>query len=338
MERGTSPNRATYSYDIHGLLKISSYSPVFIPNYFRSTLTCDQQDIILRLRKGREDPDQNFTQIASGLYYKKDERLVVSSVRIFGVTISWSLKQLWETPTEIALSREYEILSKTLLKMPISTVFPIQAYVQHVLHLKLLSKNHTFLVGGCFEPNDNSPAIIISSMGEMGKTTTTLKALREVGGKYLGDDMTIINKDGTIYAYPKPLRSRRFNTPLISVESHVPPIQVLGSQAMIKKVSKVGAVCLLERGKRDEVKLINREEALGKLLAISRKLLPYHMERTVLAYLYMDNSQNLSEVMQKETRVLRNFLKHADCYVLTCRHKDPTYYIKSLRAIADEYK
>jgi hypothetical protein len=173
-------------------------------------------------------------------------------------------------------------------------------------------------------------------MGAMGKTTLTLKALREIGGKYLGDDMIIINRRGTVYAYPKPIRLRKFNIPPIYVESHVPPTQILGARSRIKRASEVEAVCMLERGGRAEVKLIEPEEALGKLLTINRKLLPYYMERTILAHSYMDSSLRLYELMQKETEILRDFLNRVDCYVLRCKHKDLSHIIKSLEVIANK--
>jgi hypothetical protein len=325
-----------FNYDIHGLLKVSSNSPDLIPNYFLTLTKCDKPNIIIRCGERIEIPDREVIRIMPDLCYVKSQKMAISNIRIFGIPTVWALKNLWGKPTEIIFSKNYTMLSKTFLKMPISTVFPIHAYIQHILHVKLLQKNHTFLVGGCFEPRGKHSSIILSSMGGMGKTMMTLEALREIGGKYLGDDMIIINKRGTTYAYPKPIRWRRFNISPISIESHLSPVQVLKSRTWIKERSKIGAVCLLERGAKNDVKPIEPREASAKLLIITRKLLPYYIERTILAHSYMDSSSFLYKFMHEEMKILQSFLAHANCYVLRCKYEDLAWRIKALKSIVDE--
>lgn len=324
-------------YDIHGLLKVGTDITGYVPDYFREPSV---RNLDLLLSSGTSSPEiltETCTKIAHGLYCCEYEKLVVSTISLLAFKATWAVKRLLGKPTEVYISPTYRMLSKTLLKMPISTVFPDHAFIQMIMHIKLLYNAHTFLVGACFEPNDTTPAIIISSMGDIGKTSTIFQALKEIGGKYLSDDMIIVNKEGTVFSYPKPIRIRRINVPLVALERYVDPIQIVGSKERIKRESKAGTLCFLEHATENEVKPLDREDALAKVLAINRKLLPYFMERTLLAYSYMNPQFSLSKIMQKEAEILRQLLKHVDCYVLKCSLKNPKGYVELLRNLINEH-
>jgi hypothetical protein len=47
--------------------------------------------------------------------------------------------------------------------------------------------------------------VLLSALTDTGKTGTVLKLLREHGGRFLSDDMTIIDGKGRALCYPKPL-------------------------------------------------------------------------------------------------------------------------------------
>ena len=320
------------SYNIHGLLKIISDFDYYVPNYFLTTSKYDVPDIILSNTKTGTPRVLNsrFTQIASNLHCLNDEKLVVSTLSISKLKATWSLKNLLNKPTEVYLNRAYRILSKTILTNPISTVFPDNAYIQMIMHVKLLYKNHTFLVGACFEPRNGDSAILISSMGGMGKTITLLEVFKEIGSRYLSDDIVIINKDGTVFSYPKPVRLRRINVSPIALETYIPPEKVIGSTPIARK-SQIGTIGLLERGNKNEVQKLGQEEATNKLLAITRKLLPYYMERSLLAYSYMDSSFNLDDLRRTETEIIRKFLNHANIYTLKCSFNNPESYKRLLK-------
>lgn len=327
--------RKRRNYDIHGLLEISSDFDCYVPDYFLTTTECSIPDIILSKTGAKTVSSSRSTQITPDIFCLRDERRIVSSISLFGLKATWSLRNLLERPTEVYINRTYRTLSKTILTMPISTAFPDNSYIQMIMHVKLLYKNHAFLVGACFEPNDRTTAILISSMGGMGKTTTLLKALKEMSGRYLSDDMVIIDKDGTIYSYPKPIRFRRINVPLFAFETYMPPAQAIGSTP-IASSSQIGTICLLERGVENKVQQLDRKEAQNKLLAITRKLLPYYMERTLLAYSYMDSSFNLDNLMQTETKIISQFLSHANIYTLTCNSKKSSSYVRLLKDLINE--
>jgi hypothetical protein len=321
------------SYNIHGLVKTLSYSPKIFPGYFQSTPS-DNYDIITRRASIGENLSRPV-EIAPGLYYSSPDKSVISCIGIFGFQVYWSLKGLWEPQTDVSLSRNYEILDKTFLAVPVSTLFPIRAYIQHILHLKLLLKRNTFTVGGGVHLGNHGKALIITSMGGMGKTTATLNALRYLeNASFMGDDMLIVNGDGTIYAYPKDLRIRRVEQ--LMLETHLPPSKKLGNNLSIKNTSKAGAIVFLERSQTNALRVIDPADALRRLLSINRKLLCYHMERTILAYSYMDNSVSLFELMRIEEEILSKFIKRTNCYIAYTRLGEMGELQKMLRLVSDE--
>lgn len=324
----------SFSYNIHGLVSIDSFESRLIPRYFLNTNNPKPDLIISRLGKSCDSIRKTSRQIGSGLFYNEEQKLVLSDAKFFGFKPSWSLKNLWGTGTCVAFNRTYPALSKTFLSVPVSTVFPIHAYIQHILHIKLLLKEYTFLVGGCFQMSEPNLGIVVSSMGEMGKTTTVLSALKSKSNIFLGDDMVIIGDDGTIYSYPKPIRRRTFFGPFCR-ETFSPPDEILGSRSRIGEKTKVSLMCLLERGLQNEATPITSDEASRKLLVIVRKLLPYYLERTILAYAYTDNSVNLYDIMEEERRIITSFLEKANCFVLRCNKASD--YLKLVSRIANMY-
>lgn len=339
LKRNHTMKRNQINYNIHNLLTIVSDFNCYIPSYFKTPSELNNPDIILHRKKVNVDKESKstVTTIAPNLYLQHDLQLVASCYNLASIKARWALRNLVNQPTEVYLSSSYTKISKKILKIPISTVFPADSYVQMIMHIKFLLKDHTFLIGASFQPNDSNSAILISSMGGMGKTTTLLNSLKNVNGNFLSDDMVIINKNGIVYSYPKPIRIRQLKVGPLSVEKYLPPDNVIGASSIINS-SRIGTVCILERGKKNEIKPINRKEAESKLLAITRKLLPYYIERTVLAYSYMDASFNLIKIMQKEVEIIRNFIKHSNPYILRCNYQDSNSYTKLLKELLYEYQ
>ncbi|GAI87163.1 unnamed protein product, partial [marine sediment metagenome] len=116
----------------------------------------------------------------------------------------------------------------------------------------------------------------------------------------------------------------------------ITPKQLLGGRSIIKNKSEIKKICLLEISNKSELLKINTEQAISKLMIINRKLLPYFMERTILAASYMDDSFNLHNLMQKEEMILRSFVKKADCYILRDNPLTSFRYKKHLKSIINE--
>jgi len=75
--------------------------------------------------------------------------------------------------------------------------------IEALLRFLLVSRGHMLLHSACLEMNGRG--VMMSALTDTGKTGTILRLLRENSSKFLSDDMTIIDANGTALCYPKPL-------------------------------------------------------------------------------------------------------------------------------------
>src|SRR5487761_1261590 len=89
---------------------------------------------------------------------------------------------------------------------------PLLALSRHVLYTNVIepllrfviaSKGQMLLHAGCISLFGHG--VLMSAKTDTGKTATILRLLRESGGSFLSDDMTIISAQGVARRYPKPL-------------------------------------------------------------------------------------------------------------------------------------
>lgn len=309
-----------YNYDIHGVLKINTNFTDCVPDYFLVKKKLENVDIIFRLVKNIEiSPASNYSQIAPGLFYSDKDDSVISKFRIFGLNFSWKLKGLLSNPTIVYFTNAY----KNLVPMPMSTVYPINDYIKFILHLKLLFKGYSCLIGACLKTKNRDSAIIISSCGGMGKSTTLLNLFKKIKGKYYSDDTLIISKD-KICSYPTKIRVRKFGFAILHYIKNIPVNQCFSEEDIAKESVSPDKIFFLEKSNRNNILKINSDCAVRKALIINRKIIPYFMERSILAYSYYNPLFNLYEIMKKEEEILIKFFSKLDCYILQCR--EPKYW------------
>jgi hypothetical protein len=75
--------------------------------------------------------------------------------------------------------------------------------IEALLRFVLVERGYMLLHSACLQLGDRG--IMLSARTDTGKTGTILKLLRNHGGSFLSDDMTIIDADGMAQSYPKPL-------------------------------------------------------------------------------------------------------------------------------------
>ncbi len=92
------------------------------------------------------------------------------------------------------------------------TVSPLLALSPHVLYTNVVeallrfvfvSRGRMLLHSACLEMD--GIGVMLSAKTDTGKTGTVLRMLREKGGRFLSDDMTILDEHATALCYPKPL-------------------------------------------------------------------------------------------------------------------------------------
>ena len=91
-------------------------------------------------------------------------------------------------------------------------VGPLLAHSEHVVYTNILepllrfvmaAKGRMLLHSACLEID--GVGVMLSALTDTGKTGTVLRLLREHGGSFLSDDMTVIDADGNAWCFPKPL-------------------------------------------------------------------------------------------------------------------------------------
>ena len=75
--------------------------------------------------------------------------------------------------------------------------------VEALLRFVLVSRGYMLLHSACLDIGGRG--VMLSALTDTGKTGTVLRLLREGGGRFLSDDMTILDASGAALCYPKPL-------------------------------------------------------------------------------------------------------------------------------------
>jgi putative flippase GtrA len=75
--------------------------------------------------------------------------------------------------------------------------------VEALLRFVLVSRGRMLLHSACVELD--GVGVMLSALTDTGKTATVLRLLRDHGGRFLSDDMTVVDPDGTAVCFPKPL-------------------------------------------------------------------------------------------------------------------------------------
>jgi putative flippase GtrA len=75
--------------------------------------------------------------------------------------------------------------------------------IEPLLRFVMVSRGRMLLHSACVELDGTG--VMLSAQTDTGKTGTVLRLLREHGGKFLSDDMTVIDAAGNACCFPKPL-------------------------------------------------------------------------------------------------------------------------------------
>jgi putative flippase GtrA len=75
--------------------------------------------------------------------------------------------------------------------------------VEALLRFVLVAKGRMLLHSACV--SIEGVGVMLSALTDTGKTATILRLLRDHGGRFLSDDMTVIDADGNAVCFPKPL-------------------------------------------------------------------------------------------------------------------------------------
>ena len=109
-------------------------------------------------------------------------------------------------------------------------VGPLLARSSHVVYTNILepllrfvmvSRGRMLLHSACVELDGTG--VMLSALTDTGKTGTVLRLLREHGGRFLSDDMTVIDRSGNASWFPKPLTISAHTLRAVSAETSPGP-------------------------------------------------------------------------------------------------------------------
>ena len=176
-----------YRYDVAGLVTIGSQVRLPELEYFRAQWLDGDMDIAVRVGDvGRGTPLGRavVTQFVNPRALRYEEHLgrIGANFRIdLGSTIQVTVGPL--------LARSPHVVYTNILEA--------------LLRFVVADRGRMLLHSACLELDGHG--IMLSARTDTGKTGTILRLLREQGGRFLSDDMTIIDEQATALSFPKPL-------------------------------------------------------------------------------------------------------------------------------------
>jgi dolichol-phosphate mannosyltransferase len=176
-----------YLYDLHGIVRIGS--DVALPElaYFLQPAGGSAlPDITVRIgRVGRMRARTRLVRSADSRAIRWEEHLGRAAAN-FAVDFQ---------PQQISVTT-----SRTLARSPHVLYTNV---VEALLRFVFVERGYMLLHAACMEIDGRG--VMLSARTDTGKTGTVLKLLRTSGGRFLADDMTIIDSRGTARSFPKPL-------------------------------------------------------------------------------------------------------------------------------------
>jgi dolichol-phosphate mannosyltransferase len=178
----------TYRYDIAGVVTIGSQIRLPELEFFRAQWVADDDlDIAVRVGDvGRRRPHRraSMTQYVDPAVIRYEEHFGRA-----GANFRIHLGQPISVEVGPLLARSCHVVYTNILE-------PLLRFV-------MVTRGRMLLHSACVEVN--GVGVMLSALTDTGKTGTVLRLLREHGGRFLSDDMTVIDAHGNAWCFPKPL-------------------------------------------------------------------------------------------------------------------------------------
>ncbi|MFF4014323.1 glycosyltransferase [Streptomyces sp. NPDC001843] len=194
LHRAAGRKRSTYlpyRYDVAGTVTIGSQIRLPELEFFRAQWIADDEvDIAVRVGDvGRRSPHRRASltqqaQPAEAAAIRYEEHL-----GRFGANFSVRLGKQIRVEIGPLLARSPHVVYTNVLEA--------------LLRFVLISRGRMLLHSACVELD--GVGVMLSALTDTGKTATVLRLLREHGGRFLSDDMTVVDADGNAVCFPKPL-------------------------------------------------------------------------------------------------------------------------------------
>lgn len=300
-------------YNIHNILYIDSQLSSFPRQFICRKLLNRSPDIYIEFREDNyfEENIKYADEIMAGIFFNKNNNILISRITILRFKCYFCITNFnEELSTALYLNKNFVTLSKRLVRIPVSSFFPLDHLMKLIIGLFLIKKGAVMVLSGGFQYSGNN--FLVSSFGGMGKTTVVLDLFRSSNSdiKYLSDDTCILYKN-RIYGYPQKIRIRNRGNAFLSQENYLDPTKFFNKK--IIDCFQSDFILFLERSFTNITEKIALTSALPKLRCITDKTFPYFYERHLAALNYIYN------VSAKYQETINNAYKNSlsgQCYIL----------------------
>jgi dolichol-phosphate mannosyltransferase len=180
-----------YRYDVAGTVTIGSQIRLPELEFFRAQwIPDDEVDIAVRVGDvGRRTPHRRASLTQHAQPAKPAAIRYEEHLGRFGANFSVRLGERIDVEIGPLLARSPHVVYTNVLEA--------------LLRFVLISRDRMLLHSACVELD--GVGVMLSALTDTGKTATVLRLLREHGGRFLSDDMTVVDADGNAVCFPKPL-------------------------------------------------------------------------------------------------------------------------------------
>ena len=175
-----------FAYDIHGIVRVVSEVRLHELEFFRTSDSVERPDVLIEVGPPTFAP-KNSSEAA-----RSNGSNEFRYQEVLGQLGFW---------VEIAAGEHIDVLVGPLLKRSPHVLYT--NVVEPILRWTLVRKGYALVHGACVARDGK--AILITALTDTGKTTTILRLLSKHSLAFLSDDMVIIQRDGSLLSYPKPL-------------------------------------------------------------------------------------------------------------------------------------
>jgi putative flippase GtrA len=177
--------RTLWSYDIHGIVRIASETPLPELVHFEVPMLLAEPDIEVTVSNRGFGGLRRHVEVTE----TEDSISYVEHLGRFGFAAKIETSTLGRIQVSKLLRRSPHVAYTNV--------------VEPVVRWMMVRKGYILAHAACLELDGHG--VLITARTDTGKTTTCLKSLKEHGSGFVSDDMVIIDPSGTAMTYPKPL-------------------------------------------------------------------------------------------------------------------------------------
>lgn len=255
--KGQPPRQSSCFYDIHGILSVQSTTPLPELGKFRVRFLSTPPSINVQLSDLEPNGDTEFIDldhVTARIRY--DESFGQHGFAIEVEVDADGATHVWASPM---LTHSPHVLYTNV--------------IEPILRWKFVEQGYALVHAACF--TDGTEAHMVTARTDTGKTTTMLKVLELGNYGFLSDDLTLIDRDGQAFTYPKPL----------TISNHtVHALQSAELDRLERFTLPLQSRLHSKSGREFALRLAEKGLAVATLNSITQRLIPppkYHVERLV---------------------------------------------------------